>query len=155
MAFETERKFLVNSDIWRKEARPDGIPIRQGYLAGTGSVSVRARIKGDSAFLTIKGRTADITRLEYEYQIPMKDAEEILEKLSFSQVTKTRHIVPFRGKNWDVDVFSGPNDGLIMAEIELGSEEETFEIPEWAGEEVTGDPRYQNSYLARHPINTW
>jgi adenylate cyclase len=155
MASEIERKFLVPGHLWAKEARPHGIRIIQGYLFGDETGVVRVRIMGTSAFLTIKGRNTGITRAEFEYAIPVADAGEILHQLTPPVIYKTRYVLPSRGKNWEVDVFEGPNAGLIIAELELSSEDEVFEKPAWLGEEVSHDPRYYNAYLAKHPFSTW
>jgi adenylate cyclase len=155
MAFEIERKFLVIRDLWTREIKPEGIPVRQGYLTDSDTGVVRVRVKGCQGFITIKGSASGITRLEFEYPIPIEDAEEMLKKLAPRRVSKTRYRIPFRGKEWEVDVFDGPNAGLIIAEIELQSEEEAFEKPDWVGEEVTRDHRYANSELARRPFREW
>jgi adenylate cyclase len=155
MAFETERKFLVIRDIWEKESRPAGIPIRQGYLSESEMAVVRIRIKGKSAFLTIKGKNTGITRPEFEFAVPLGDAEEMLAQLAPPVVSKTRYIIPFQGKTWEVDVFEGLNEGLILAEIELSSEDETFDMPDWVGEEVSNEKRYYNAWLAKQPFCSW
>jgi adenylate cyclase len=155
MAFETERKFLVAADLWAKEPIPEGTRIVQGYLCDNETGVVRVRVMGSSAFITIKGRNTGITRAEFEFPVPLADAREMLDQLSPPVVSKTRYVIPFRGKNWEVDVFEGANAGLILAEIELGSEDEIFERPAWAGEEVSHDHRYYNAWLAKHPFSTW
>jgi CYTH domain-containing protein len=155
MAFETERKFLVVRDLWEREVKPEGIPVSQGYIAETGAGTVRIRIKGSQGFITVKGRTSGITRPEFEYPIPLNDVEEMMRILDPPKVSKTRYVIPFAGKTWEVDVFEGLNEGLILAEIELQSEDEVFERPEWIGEEVTADPRYANSELAKRPYRSW
>lgn len=149
MAIEIERKFLVDSDDWKKEVS-DAIPIRQGYISSDAERTVRVRIWGDSGKFAIKSKPKNATRLEFEYDIPKSDALEMLDTLcSFPQIQKTRFLIP-RGKHiWEVDVFEGHNQGLILAEIELSSEDEEFEKPAWLGKEVTLDFRYSNSYLAR------
>lgn len=155
MGVEIERKFLVIKDIWDKEPKPAGIPVRQGYLSENALAVVRARIKGDSAFITIKGKKAGITRPEFEFEVQVSLAEEILSQLSPPLVSKTRYVIPFQGKSWEVDVFDGQNEGLLLAEIELISEDEPFAKPGWVGKEVTEDSRYYNAYLASHPFSTW
>jgi adenylate cyclase len=155
MASETERKFLVVRDLWDREVKPDGIPVSQGYIAETDAGIVRIRIKGSQGFITVKGRASGITRPEFEYPIPLNDAKEMLRILDPPQVSKTRFIILFGGKTWEVDVFDGLNAGLITAEIELKSEEEAFERPPWVGEEVTADHRYANSELAKRPYGSW
>ena len=154
MGVEIERKFLLKNSDWKQYAEKS-IRMKQQYLpfqekSGTG----RIRIAGDHAFLTLKTRVKGISRGEFEYEIPLEDADRIMELIcqGFS-VEKTRYIVPFAGKIWEIDEFAGDNAGLILAEIELNSEDEKFELPPWIGEEVTGDFHYYNSYLAEHPLN--
>lgn len=155
MAVEIERKFLVENEKWR-DAVESSEHIMQGYLAANANATVRVRVKGDKAFLTIKGATEGITRSEYEYPIPVEDAEQMLRELSASPVIdKVRHLVRCGSHLWELDVFSGANEGLIMAEVELAAEDETFELPVWAGDEVTADPRYYNVNLARNPFSHW
>jgi adenylate cyclase len=128
----------------------------QGYLVNSPDVTVRVRVKGDAAFLTLKGASKGISRSEFEYPIPVADAEHMLRDLSVSPpVDKIRYRVRAGGHVWDLDVFAGENAGLVMAEVELGSEDEAFEMPDWAGREVTGDPRYYNVNLARNPFKHW
>lgn len=155
MALEIERKFLVKNDEWR-DAVESSQHIMQGYLAANANATVRVRVKGDKAFLTIKGATEGITRSEYEYPIPVEDAGQMLRELSASpMIDKVRHLVRCGAHVWELDVFSGANQGLIMAEVELATEDETFELPGWAGDEVTADPRYYNVNLARNPFSHW
>lgn len=151
MALEIERKFLVASDAWRAGAR--GQKFRQGYLCMSQDATVRVRHAGDRAYLTIKGATAGMTRAEFEYDIPVADAEALLRDHCMKPlIEKTRYEVPFDGKTWTVDVFEGLNDGLIVAEIELAHGEEQITLPPWAGAEVTDDPRYRNSALVAEPM---
>jgi adenylate cyclase len=155
MALEIERKFLVKDESWRA-ASLGGQDILQGYLAWTERATVRVRVKGDRGFLTIKGVTLGVTRDEFEYEIPVADARAMLDGLiTLPLIEKTRHRVHVGGHIWEVDVFAGANAGLVLAEIELTSEAEVFERPAWAGEEVSDDPRYRNSSLARHPFSAW
>lgn len=155
MAIEIERKFLVINDSWRTDVRHT-IEMHQGYLVGSEKASVRIRIEGENARLNIKSATLGVLRQEYEYPIPLTDAKELLETLCEKpQVEKTRYLIEFEGKEWEIDVFKGANQGLIVAEIELTSENETFAKPEWAGEEVSHDPRYYNVSLAKNPYNNW
>jgi adenylate cyclase len=155
MGLEIERKFLVKNASWRDSVE-DREPILQGYLAEAGRATVRVRAKGDRGFLTIKGKTTGVTRSEYEYEIPIEDARAMLETLScLPVIDKVRHRVRCGARLWEVDVFAGENAGLVLAEIELASEEEPFELPDWAGAEVSDDPRYYNSNLARHPFCRW
>jgi len=155
MGIEVERKFLVKSDAWRGREESQ-VHIMQGYLANNAGLTVRARVKGENAFLTIKGSTQGISRAEYEYQIPVEDAESMLKDLAiFPPVDKVRHRIRVGDHVWELDVFAGENQGLVMAEVELGSEDESFEMPEWAGDEVSSDPRYYNVNLARNPFRHW
>lgn len=151
MGIEIERKFLVQGDSWKKMADA-GRPCQQGYLSSEKNRTVRVRVIGRQAFLTIKGATSGITRAEFEYEIPVSDAEALL-ALCDTVIQKVRHLIPHAGRVWELDVFSGANAGLIVAEIELESEGQPFELPEWVGAEVSGDPRYYNAALARHPLS--
>ncbi len=149
MPLEIERKFLVRPG-WLPET--PGVPYLQGYLTGAGEVTLRVRLAGDKAFLTIKGPPVGISRSEYEYPIPPQDAKEMLATLARGgMVAKYRHHVEYAGKLWEVDVFKGANAGLVMAEIELASPEEEFAIPEWIEREVSDDPSYSNRALASYP----
>ena len=157
MGTEIERKFLLRDDSWRRDVI-QSTPFRQRYLPfGEGrSGSGRVRIAGDRAFLTLKTPVKGFSRNEFEYEIPVADAKEILRDLcTGASVEKTRHLVPYEGFVWEIDEFAGDNAGLIVAEIELESEDSAFPLPPWIGEEVTGDPRYFNSVLAEHPFSTW
>lgn len=155
VGIEIERKFLVVSDAWRAAA-DEGQLMSQGYLTDGQPVSVRVRIEGDVANLNIKSATLGVSRLEYEYPIPLTDAREMMQKLADGKaVEKTRYRVPVGEHVWEVDVFSGDNQGLIVAEVELGHAEEAFERPIWAGEEVSEDPRYYNVRLIDHPYKNW
>ena len=153
MAFEIERKFLVDTSKWTPTDH--GTKLVQAYLGLNPAPTVRIRIAGDKAFLTIKGRTNTISRPEFEYEVPIEDAHELL-KLAISEpVEKTRYEVWHEGFLWDVDVFSGKNKGLIMAEIELDSINQEFPKPDWLLQEVSDDERFYNSYLSRHPFQKW
>lgn len=155
MGTEVERKFLVTSDAWRAGVR-DALRMRQGYLPGIETASVRVRIAGERAWLNIKSATLDVSRREYEVPIALKDAEEILELLCERPlIEKTRHHVPHGRHLWEVDVFEGENAGLVVAEIELRTPDEPFERPPWLGEEVSHDPRYYNVSLVRQPYRVW
>ncbi|MGD8207320.1 MAG: CYTH domain-containing protein [Thiohalocapsa sp.] len=155
MATEIERKFLVNGEGWR-DAVESETRVMQGYLANNQNATVRARVKGERAFLTIKGATRGVSRSEYEYEIPVADAEAMLHELSVSPpIEKTRYRVRCGAHLWELDVFAGENAGLVLAEIELGHEDESFEMPDWAGREVSDDQRYYNVNLARHPYRHW
>ena len=151
MGREIERKFLVSGESWRREADA-GRRIRQAYLALTERASVRVRLLGDTeAVLTVKSAAAGAARDEYEYPIPVADAEAMLALRQGHLIEKTRYRIPRSGHVWEVDVFSGENEGLILAEIELSGEEEAFERPAWVGPEVTRDMRYTNAALAQRP----
>ena len=155
MATEIERKFLVNSDLWRESA-DSGTRFRQGYLIGAEKASVRVRIEGDKANLNIKSATLGVRRQEYEYAIPLPEAEELLDTLCEQpQIEKTRYHVPVGDHTWEIDVFAGDNAGLVVAEVELEDEAEPFERPEWLGKEVSDDTRYYNVCLTRHPYKDW
>lgn len=154
MAREIERKFLVSGDGWRPGAL--GVAYRQGYLAAGAGITVRARVAGERAWLTIKGPAAAGARDEYEYPIPVVDALEMLERLcAGGQVEKTRHRVPYAGNTWEVDEFLGENAPLVVAEVELDRIDAEVALPPWVGLEVTYDPRYTNAALARHPYGRW
>lgn len=155
MPKEIERKFLVRKDLWYAIRKPKGQSIRQGYLVTDPAKTVRVRLAGKKAFLAVKGPVTKFTRNEYEYSIPWEQGQEILEKFTSVRVEKVRYTVPFEGKSWEVDEFFGENEGLIVAELELSSENETFTHPQWLGEEVTGDARYYNSNLALYPFKGW
>ncbi len=155
MATEIERKFLVRDDSWRG-AVARSRPMRQGYLPGIETASVRVRIDGERALLNIKSATLDVTRQEYEYPIPLEDAREMLDTLCERPlIEKTRHFVPFADHLWEVDVFEGDNAGLVVAEVELAGPDDAPALPPWAGEEVSDDPRYYNVSLVRHPFRDW
>lgn len=155
MGIEIERKFLVRNDSWRAQASA-GIPIKQGYLAGGKEASVRVRLQGEQANLNIKSATLGVRRQEFEYAIPVKEAEIILTTLCQRPIIeKTRYLVSFGNKTWEVDVFEGDNVGLIVAELELHDEAEEFERPPWLGEEVSDDPRYYNTCLCQYPYKDW
>lgn len=155
MGVEIERKFLVNRRQWEAAEKPEGKFYRQGYLHSDAQKTVRVRIAEDAAFLTIKGETMGLSRPEFEYPLPLADAHQLLDAFTSTQVIKTRYRIAFEGKTWEVDEFAGDNEGLILAEIELDSEDEVFMLPDWVDREVTGDPRYYNSFLANHPFTTW
>lgn len=155
MGIEIERKFLVCNDEWRLAA-DHGTRFRQGYLCVGPPVAIRVRVGGGRAILNIKKATQEISRSEFEYPIPESDAEVILDGLCQGVVIeKTRYKVPYAGLTWEVDVFAGANEGLVVAEVELGREDQVFEKPCWAGMEVSSDPRYLNSQLALRPFRSW
>jgi len=154
MGCEIERKFLVTDDSWRP-ASP-GMPLRQGYLCTDPDRTVRVRLAGEQAWMTIKGRAQGFTRAEFEWPIPPKDAIELLDGLCLRpQIEKVRHRIEYEGRVWEVDEFSGENAGLVVAEVELPSEDAVVVSPPWVGQEVTDDPRYGNSSLVARPFSTW
>ena len=154
MGTEIERKFLVRDDSFRSLAQ--GTRYRQGYLNSTKERVVRVRTIDDKGFLTIKGITTGATRAEYEYEIPVKEAEAILNELCEQPlIEKNRYKIAHRGFIWEVDEFFGENQGLIFAEVELESEDQSYDKPEWITDEVTGDPKYFNSNLIQNPYKNW
>ncbi len=153
MAVEIERKFLVDKNVWNpKEV---GEVIAQGYLQHDKEKTVRVRLKGEKAYLTVKGETEGISRLEFEYEIPVSDAEEMLELCGSGVISKVRYEIAHKGFVWEVDEFFGENKGLLLAEVELSSVRECPDLPSWVLEEVSGDKKYYNSYLSEHPFNSW
>lgn len=153
MPAEIERKFLLADDSWH-DGSP-GVRIAQGYLSQDPERTVRVRIAGESAWLTIKGRSEGITRAEFEYEIPLDEAKALLELCLPSVIDKTRHRIPFGGHEWEIDIFHGENEGLVVAEVELEDEAVSPEIPSWIGVEVSSDARYFNSCLAVTPYAKW
>jgi len=153
MAVEIERKFLVANQAWREQIS-QSTRIAQGYLCTDPERTVRVRTKGEAAFLTVKGKNAGISRAEFEYAIPVEDALEMLQ-LCPNVLDKTRHLVDIDGHTFEVDEFHGANAGLIVAELELASEEATYPQPAWLGAEVSGDARYYNSALSENPFSEW
>ncbi len=155
MATEIERKFLLANDNWRKDA-DEGINIIQAYMSSNEKSSVRIRIHGDTANLNIKSKTLGIQRSEYEYPVPFDDAREMIESLCDKPyIEKTRFHVMHERHEWEIDVFAGDNEGLIVAELELDSVDENFNLPDWIGEEVSNEARYYNISLATHPYKNW
>lgn len=155
MGHEIERKFLVRSGMWQA-AEASSYSIRQGYLTYNGALSIRVRIKEESrAMLTIKTSAAQLRRHEFEYAIPIEDAAILIELCRGAIIRKTRHEIPCGDLKWEIDVFQGDNEGLVIAEIELEHEEQMFERPSWLGEEITGDARYYNFSLAARPYAGW
>ncbi len=149
---EIERKFLVSGDFLPDVERKERIV--QAYICASAEKTVRVRIKGEKAYLTVKGPSNEngFARCEFEYEIPVGDAEELLKLCTPGFIEKTRHYVPYGDHLFEVDVFYGENEGLVLAELELESENEIFSIPDWIGKEVTGDVRYYNAYLISHPF---
>ncbi|MGD9181426.1 MAG: CYTH domain-containing protein [Desulfobacterales bacterium] len=152
MAKEIERKFLVKEGSWRNQK---GTRYRQGYLNSVKERVVRVRTIDDKGYLTVKGLTVGASRLEFEYEIPRQDADQLLEICEKPLIEKTRYNVVEGEFVWEIDEFFGENQGLIVAEVELESEDQEFPRPAWVGEEVTGDPRYFNSNLIKNPYKMW
>jgi adenylate cyclase len=155
MAFEIERKFLVVNDAWQQSVSDESY-IRQAYLTGRDKASIRVRIRDNhTATLTIKSRGADLKRLEFEYEIPVLEAEAMLPLRRGAIIEKRRAIVPVQGHLWEVDTFFGDNAGLVLAEIELNTVGEKFARPQWIGAEVTSHASYYNGALANNPFSAW
>jgi len=155
MGLEIERKFLVDHAKWARVDMPEGTHYLQGYILADKGKTVRIRISDKQAFLNLKSKNSQLSRNEYEYEIPLQDGREILDSFIQKGTEKVRYVIPFAGNDWEVDVFMGDNDGLIVAEIELDSEDAEFEKPDWVTEEVTDDGRYTNAALSQHPFKLW
>ena len=155
MGIEIERKFLVDKTKWAALAKPAGKVFKQGYILSDEKRTVRIRVTDEAAFLTLKGSTTGISRSEFEYAIPINDGTEILNTLTVSSIQKVRYDIIYAGKVWEVDVFGGDNEGLIVAEIELEREDEVFEKPEWLLGEISEDHRYSNASLSVTPYKDW
>jgi adenylate cyclase len=154
MAKEIERKFIVDINKWHPEDA--GSRIRQGYLPTSGKTAARVRITGDLAWLTIKGENKGAVRSEFEYPIPVVDAQQMMDELCVRPfIEKTRYLVSYSGVTWEVDVFEGKNTGLVIAEIELASENQKIDLPPWVLAEVTHDPKYYNANLIKYPFKDW
>ncbi|MEQ8221118.1 MAG: CYTH domain-containing protein [Candidatus Eremiobacterota bacterium] len=154
MGKEIEKKFLIKNDEWREGAK--GTKYRQGYLSTVKERTVRVRTIDDRGFLTIKGVNVGAVRAEYEYEIPAKDADEMLTDLCEKPlIEKNRYKISYKNLVWEIDEFFGDNNGLIVAEVELTDEHQSMDLPSWIGEEVTGDPKYFNSNLIKHPYSKW
>ena len=155
MAIEIERKFLVVNDSWRSLGL--GKVYKKGYIATADNITtIRVRIIGEEAYLTIKSKTEGISRNEFEYPIPLEDAQMILESLCDRPlIEKIRYKINYDNLLWEIDEFQGENQGLIIAEVELENENQTINLPEWVGEEVSHDPRYYNVNLTKNPYQTW
>lgn len=155
MSVEIERKYLVKSMDWKGRA-DTGTRFLQGYLANTKKAAIRVRIAGERAWLTLKGARAGISRLEFEYPLPVADAKQMLQEFCQGQVIdKTRYRLPLDEHVWEIDVFHDANEGLVLAEIEIENEQESFSLPGWIGEEVSADKRYYNAYLSQYPYSSW
>jgi len=154
MGKETERKFLVTNRSFEKEAKQI-ITIVQAYICNQQEKNVRIRIAGEKAFITIKGKTTGFSRHEFEYPVPVDEAREIIDLFCDDTIRKKRYLVHHENHTWEVDVFDGLNEGLILAEIELADEKTTFKKPDWLGREVTGNPDYYNAMLMKKPYKHW
>jgi CYTH domain-containing protein len=155
MPTEIEHKYLVNHERWKQIVPDESKAVKQGYLSSSAVSSVRVRVLGDQGFVTIKGKSVNASRLEYEYEIPLAHAEEMLAKFCSQDIEKTRQYVKHGAHTWEVDEFHGLNSGLIVAEVELGSVDEQYELPEWVELNVTHDKRYSNANLVLRPFTTW
>lgn len=154
MPVEIERKFLVRGEDWRSLGT--GKLYRQGYLSTIPERSVRVRLAGDKGYLTIKGISVGVSRVEYEYEIPADEAGELLDNLcEHPLIEKTRYRVECNNLTWEIDEFAGVNAGLVVAEVELEKEDQAIALPDWIGEEVSGDPRYYNASLVSNPYTQW
>ena len=155
MGLEIERKFLVDHAKWETVEKPIGIPYKQGYMLRDGKQTIRVRVSDKKGYLNFKSKVSALSRKEYEYEIPLDEGLELLKAFTTNGTEKMRYLVPHKGKIWEIDVFSGDNTGLIVAEIELRSEDEQFEKPDWVTAEVTYDGRYTNASLSIHPYKDW
>lgn len=154
MGLEIERKFLIKNDHWR-ENKIEATEIKQGYLSSAIDRTVRVRVRGEKGILTIKGKSGNLTRAEFEYEIPLDEAVSLLKLCEKPIIEKTRYVCRYKGNSWEIDEFMGVNKGLLLAEVELESEDQTVEIPDWVGEEVSTDPKYYNSSLTANPYTKW
>lgn len=155
MPIEIEHKYLIKPELWKKISPEKSIEIRQGYLLTDPEKTIRVRTKGNKGYLTIKGKPTGASRLEYEYEIPISEANELINKFCSNVIEKIRHIVVYETKTWEVDEFKGLNEGLIVTEIELASEDEHYSLPDWVDKNVTDDTRYANSNLSIKPFTSW
>jgi adenylate cyclase len=154
MAVEIERKYLI--DLTQIGTLENGYRIRQGYITTNKDAVVRVRVKNDKGYLTIKGSNIGVSRLEFEYEIPLVEANEMLDKLCQKPIIdKTRYLIDFEKHIWEIDIFYGDNEGLVIAEVELENENEQLKLPLWIKEEVSGDIKYYNSNLMKYPYNQW
>ena len=155
MGLEIERKYLLNIQEWGK-VRPDkSVLIRQAYLVTEPHKTIRIRVTDLQGFLTIKGAATGISRQEFEYEIPLEEANQLINNFTTNSIEKIRHYISYENKTWEVDEFKGNNEGLFVAEIELKTEDEKFSLPDWIGKEVSSDRRYSNSNLINYPYKSW
>lgn len=156
MPFEIERKYLVKHDLWEALEKPRGEHYRQGYIVNEIAKTVRVRATENHGFITIKGKTDNpAIKPEFEYEIPITEAIQLLDGFTKNNIEKTRYKIDYQGKIWEIDIFYGDNEGLIVAEIELNSMEESFQIPTWIDREVTHEDRYFNANLSKNPFKNW
>lgn len=155
MTTEIEHKYLVNKELWKKLVPDKSTEVKQAYLLTDPNVTIRVRTKGDKGYITIKGKTIGARRPEFEYEIPLADANEMIKNFATNVIEKTRHYITIDNKLWEVDEFKGLNEGLIVAEIELEHEDEKYSTPEWVEKNVTEDHKYANSNLFIKPFTTW
>jgi adenylate cyclase len=155
MGKEIEKKYLIDHKKWQNTEKPKGEFYRQGYLLAESNKTIRVRLTEKSGFLTIKGKMIGITTPEYEYAIPIDEAKELLDTLCTSELSKIRYKLKYRDKLWEIDEFLGNNEGLIVAEIELKSEDEKYDLPDFILQEVTGEKRYYNAQLSVNPFKNW
>lgn len=155
MPIEIERKFLVDHAKWKTIQKGEGTLYEQGYMMIEQGKTIRVRLAGEQGFLTIKGKTTGLSRPEFEYEIPQTEAKELLNHFCLSKILKRRYEIEHAGHLWEVDEFLGENEGLIVAEIELKDENETFELPTWIAQEVSHDKKYTNASLSIHPYQNW
>ena len=155
MPTEIEHKYLVNTAEWSRVLPEKSTVIKQGYIYSAPDKTLRIRTTGDKGFITIKGKTVGASRPEFEYEIPITDAQELLTSFCSQLIEKTRHLITYDHKTWEVDVFEGLNAGLIIAEIELEQEQELYQLPIWVGQDVTFDVKYTNAQLAQNPYCDW
>lgn len=156
MGVEIERKFLIKNDSWKNDPKlSKGQVIKQGYISLHPNRTVRARVKGEKAFLTIKGKAQGLSRLEFEYEVPQEDALAMIKLCEDPVIEKTRYEIQKGEVIWEIDVFEGDNAGLEVAEVELKQEDQVVELPDWVGEEVSGDTRYINASLVQNPFKNW
>ncbi|MBE2246628.1 MAG: CYTH domain-containing protein [Candidatus Competibacteraceae bacterium] len=155
MGIEIERKYLVDKLIWRNMHKGSGELLRQGYIYADANKTIRIRATSNKGFITIKGKTAGLSRPEYEYEIPVDEANELLSHFCHSTISKIRYVLYDKGRAWEVDEFLDENEGLIVAEVELDDEKEIVERPDWIDREVTGEEKYYNAVLIHQPYKNW
>ena len=155
MTVEIEHKYLLKHDLWKEVIPHKSIDIKQAYISTDPHKTIRVRTNGEKGYITIKGKNSGASRLEFEYEIPLGDAELLIENFTTNLIEKTRHYIVFAEKTWEVDEFKGANKGLFVAEIELLTEDEHYELPPWVGDNITADQKYANSNLALKPFANW